>query len=172
MKRNTLVMSMLASVAFFAAACGAPAATPAPTAAPAATMAPAATTAAAAAPAAMIPDSAKVMVADSSLGKILVDDKGMVLYMYTKDTDDTTVCYDKCAEAWPPLLTKNKATAGDGVNASLFGTTTRKDGTMQVTYKKMPLYYYVKDMAAGDTKGQAVGKVWYVLSPAGDVIGK
>jgi predicted lipoprotein with Yx(FWY)xxD motif len=164
MKRNTIVISLFASLVFALSACGAP--TPAPTAAPAPTTAPAA------APAAAIPDSAKVMVADSSLGKILVDDKGFVLYVFTKDTDNTSTCYDQCATAWPAVLTKNAATAGAGVDASLFGTTTRKDGTMQVTYKKMPLYYYAKDMAAGDTKGQAVGKVWYIVSPAGDVIGK
>ena len=110
------------------------------------------------------------MVADSSLGKILVDDKGMALYMYTKDTPNVTVCYDQCATNWPPLLTKNKPTPGAGVDASLFGSTTRKDGSTQVTYKGWPLYYYIKDTASGDVKGQNVGKVWYVLSPAGEVI--
>ena len=111
-----------------------------------------------------------VMVADSSLGKILVDDKGNTLYMYTKDTPGTTVCYDKCAIAWPPLLTKNKPQAGDGADASLLDTTTRKDGALQVTYKGLPLYYYEKDKAPGDVVGQDVGHVWYVMAPNGDVI--
>ena len=55
--------------------------------------------------------------------------------------------------------------AGDGVDASLLGTTTRKDGTTQVTYNGWPLYYYVKDQKPGDVTGQDVGDVWYVLSP-------
>lgn len=144
------------------AACGAQATpTTSPTAAPAATTAPVAT----------IPDSATVKVADSSLGKILVDDKGWVLYMYTKDTANTSVCYDQCQKNWPPLLTKNKPTPGAGADVSLIGTTTRKDGTLQVTYKGLPLYYFIKDTAAGETKGQDVAKVWYVVSPAGDAIG-
>jgi predicted lipoprotein with Yx(FWY)xxD motif len=178
MKKPVNVLSMLIVSATLLAACGGAAATPtsAPTSAPAATAAPAATmppNATMPPDAAMIPDSAKVMVADSSLGKILVDEKGMVLYMYTKDSSDgTSVCYDKCAIAWPPLLTKNKATASDGAQDSLLGTTTRKDGTMQVTYKNMPLYYYQKDQKPGDTTGQDVGKVWYVVAPNGDVIGK
>jgi predicted lipoprotein with Yx(FWY)xxD motif len=109
-------------------------------------------------------------MADSSLGKILVGDFGLTLYMFTKDTNGTSTCYDQCASAWPPLLTKDKPQAGDGVDASLLGTTARKDGTLQVTYKGMPLYYFAKDKAAGDVKGQDVGSVWYVLAPNGDVI--
>jgi predicted lipoprotein with Yx(FWY)xxD motif len=34
----------------------------------------------------------------------------------------------------------------------------------------MPLYYYIKDQAPGDTTGQGVGGVWYVLSPDGKII--
>lgn len=196
MKRELNVLSMLVAGAALMAACGAPVATTAPTSAPAATAAatvaptemPAATETAAAtntaeatvaattAPTttevitATIPDSANVMVADSSLGKILVDDKGMTLYMFTKDADGVSACYDKCATAWPPLLTKNNATAGAGAEASLLGTTTRKDGSMQVTYNKMPLYYYEKDKAPGDVTGQEVGDVWYVVDAKGKVI--
>ncbi|HEY3288995.1 MAG TPA: hypothetical protein VGK87_02595 [Anaerolineae bacterium] len=170
MNRKLNIVAMLVSGVLFLSACGAAAAPTAAPTAPPATAAPAATTAPAAPAAAMVPDSAKVMVADSSFGKILVDEKGMVLYMYTKDSSGVTVCYDQCATNWPPLLSKNKATAGDGVDASLFGTVTRKDGNNQVTYKGWPLYYYAKDVVPGDTKGQNVGKVWFVLSPAGEII--
>jgi predicted lipoprotein with Yx(FWY)xxD motif len=34
-----------------------------------------------------------------------------------------------------------------------------------VTYNKMPLYYWVGDAKPGDTMGQGVGGVWYVISP-------
>jgi plastocyanin len=37
---------------------------------------------------------------------------------------------------------------------------------MQTTFRGAPLYYYVKDMKAGDVTGQDVGKVWYVIDPA------
>ena len=104
---------------------------------------------------------------NDKLGKFLTDDTGFTLYMYTKDTKDTSVCYDKCEVAWPPLLTVGTQTLGEGVDASMWGTTTRKDGSTQVTYNGMPLYYYAKDVAAGDVVGQGVGKVWWVVSPDG-----
>ncbi len=104
------------------------------------------------------------------LGKILVDGDGRTLYMFMKDTKDTTTCYDKCEQAWAPLLTLDKPTLGDGVDASLLGTTARKDGTVQVTYNGLPLYYFFKDQAPGDTNGQGVGSVWYVVAPDGNAV--
>lgn len=104
------------------------------------------------------------------LGSFLVDDQGMTLYLFTKDTPNVTNCYDQCAENWPPLLTSGDPVAGDGVDSALLGTTERKEGTMQVTYNGWPLYYYNKDAKAGDVTGQLVGDVWFVLSPAGEMI--
>jgi predicted lipoprotein with Yx(FWY)xxD motif len=52
----------------------------------------------------------------------------------------------------------------------MFGTTTRTDGTVQVTYNGWPLYYYEKDKAPGDVTGQDVGGVWYVVSAAGEQV--
>jgi predicted lipoprotein with Yx(FWY)xxD motif len=94
----------------------------------------------------------------------------MTLYLFTKDSPNTTVCYDKCATAWPPLLTTGDPVAGEGVDAALFGTTTRTDGTIQVTYNGWPLYYYEKDKAPGDVTGQDVGGVWYVVSAKGEQV--
>ena len=107
---------------------------------------------------------------NEDLGSFLVDEQGMTLYLFTKDSPNTTVCYDKCAVAWPPLLTAGDPVAGEGVDAALLGTTNRTDGTVQVTYNGWPLYYYEKDKAPGDTTGQDVGGVWYVVSAQGDQI--
>ena len=114
----------------------------------------------------MIPDSAKVMVADSSLGKIIVDDKGMTLYMFGKDTPDKSNCSGNCLKAWPPLVTQGSPVLGDGVDKSLVGSATMADGSKIVTYNHMPLYYWVKDTKAGNTTGQNVGKVWFVVAPS------
>jgi predicted lipoprotein with Yx(FWY)xxD motif len=117
-------------------------------------------------------EGAEVKVAQNdTLGSFLVDDEGMTLYIFTKDTPNTSNCYDQCATNWPPLLTVGEPRASDGVDDSMIGTTERTDGTLQVTYNGWPLYYYIDDKAAGDTTGQAVGDVWYVLSPAGEAIG-
>ncbi len=112
---------------------------------------------------------ASVAVAGSSLGDILVDQDGNTLYLFLPDAQGPSVCNDGCAAAWPPLL--SGPVAGDGVDAGLLGTATRADGSEQVTYNGWPLYYYADDAAAGDTNGQGVNDVWYVVSAGGDAIG-
>ena len=105
-----------------------------------------------------------------ALGDFLVDADGMTLYLFTKDTENTSTCYDDCASAWPPFLTDGEAAVGEGLDASLLGTTERTDGTVQVTYNGWPLYHWAKDEAPGDTTGQDIGEVWYVVSPAGEAV--
>ena len=114
------------------------------------------------------PSGAMVALAQNDqLGSFLVDDEGMSLYLFTKDTPNVTNCYDQCATNWPPLLTTGAPVAGEGVNAALLGTTQRTDGTLQVTYNGWPLYYYVTDKAPGDVTGEGKGSVWYVVTPDG-----
>jgi predicted lipoprotein with Yx(FWY)xxD motif len=113
---------------------------------------------------------ATVKVSSSSLGRILVDGKGITLYDFVKDKGKTSVCYGACAALWPPLLTTGKPIGGRGTKTSLLGTTKRKDGKLEVTYNGHPLYYFVTDRKAGQTTGQGVnqfGGPWWVLSPAG-----
>jgi predicted lipoprotein with Yx(FWY)xxD motif len=110
-----------------------------------------------------------VALADSSLGSILVDGDGNVLYLFTPDEQGESVCYDECAGFWPPLV--GEFAAGDGVDAALMGSVARTDGSEQVTYNGWPLYYFANDAAPGDTNGQGVNEVWYVLDAAGDGIG-
>jgi predicted lipoprotein with Yx(FWY)xxD motif len=113
----------------------------------------------------------EVEAEDSSLGTILVDSKGNTLYLFMPDTDGASTCYDDCAASWPALIAKGELKAGgDGLDESLLGTTERDDGKMQVTYNGHPLYHFSGDEAAGDTNGQGIGDVWYVVSPAGDAI--
>ncbi len=101
----------------------------------------------------------------TGLGTFLVDEKDMTLYLYTKDTPGVSNCKDACLTAWPPLLTSGDPRADDGVAASKLGTITRDDGSLQVTYNDLPLYYYISDAAPGDTVGQGVGGVWFVVAP-------
>jgi predicted lipoprotein with Yx(FWY)xxD motif len=112
------------------------------------------------------------VVDDPKLGKILVGANGMTLYMYTKDEPDMSNCTGDCLTKWPPLLTQGSPTLGDGVDASLVGSTALADGSKIVTYNHMPLYYWYKDTKAGDTTGQGVGSVWYVVAPDGTVVGQ
>lgn len=111
-----------------------------------------------------------VAVASSSLGSILVDGEGRTLYVFLRDTGTTSTCEGDCAATWPPLTATGTPQAGTGANASLLGTSQRADGGAQVTYNGHPLYYFASDAAAGDTNGQGIGGIWYVVSPAGEAI--
>jgi predicted lipoprotein with Yx(FWY)xxD motif len=120
-------------------------------------------------------EMALVMVSDNpTLGKILVDNKGMTLYMFDKDTTDKSNCTGDCLKNWPALTVadeKEVMTPGDGVTGKL-AVITRDDGTYQVTVNGMPLYTYAKDSKAGDVVGQAVGDVWWVVSADGMKVDK
>jgi predicted lipoprotein with Yx(FWY)xxD motif len=107
---------------------------------------------------------------NAKLGQILVDGKGMTVYLFVADTGSASTCYTSCAAAWPPVLTTGAPQAGAGATASLLGTTTRTDGNIEVTYAGHPLYYFVRDKAAGDTTGQGIngfGGLWWVMTPSG-----
>ncbi|RIH87543.1 c-type cytochrome [Calidithermus roseus] len=103
-------------------------------------------------------------------GQYLTDAQGRSLYLFTNDSKNTSNCYDQCAQNWPPLLVKDKPVAGKGVAASLLGTTQRRNDTLQATYNGWPLYYFARDQKAGDTNGQGVGGVWFLVSPYGVAI--
>lgn len=71
---------------------------------------------------------------------------------------------------WPALIVQGKALAGPGVEADWLGTAVRSDGTAQVTYKGMPLYYYAGDTQSGETNGQGIDGAWFVVAPDGGLI--
>ena len=88
--------------------------------------------------------------------QVLVGANDMTLYIFDKDAVGVTNCYDKCAEAWPPLIADAGAVAeGD------FTLVDRTDGSKMWAYKGWPLYFWVKDEKPGDTTGDMVGEVWH-----------
>lgn len=117
--------------------------------------------------------TASVDVADSNLGKILVDGNGRTLYLFEADKGTHSACNGACASAWPPLTSKGSPSAGTGVTAAKLGTAKRDDGTVGVTYNGHPLYTFAGDKAPGQATGQGsdgFGAEWYVLSAAGRAI--
>jgi len=105
-----------------------------------------------------------IKVADSKLGKVLVDEKGLTLYTFKNDTTPgKSACNGGCATAWPPA-TAAAAPKVDGATGE-FTLITRDDGTKQVAYKGAPLYRFANDKAAGDTNGDGVGGVWSAAKP-------
>jgi predicted lipoprotein with Yx(FWY)xxD motif len=112
------------------------------------------------------PETVRVS-SNQDLGQFLVDSRGMTLYMFTNDTEGVSNCTDQCAENWPPLTVANADLVGGGAGVmGALGTIERADGTLQVTYNGMPLYYWRDDAAPGDTNGQGRNDVWFVVPPA------
>lgn len=137
-----------------------------PSSAPATSAAPSAS--AAANPAS---GSLQLSLADSKLGKILVDGQGRTLYGFTDDNAGTSTCYTGCAPLWPALIATGTVKAGAGLDAEDFTSFDRTDGTgKQVRFYAWPVYYYAGDNAAGDTNGQGLFGKWYVIGADGKLI--
>jgi predicted lipoprotein with Yx(FWY)xxD motif len=107
---------------------------------------------------------------NGTAGIWLADQTGRTLYMYTVDQGTTSGCYGACATAWPPLTTTGSVAVAGSATAGQVGTTTRTDGTKQVTYAGHPLYYFKGDTSPGMTKGQGLQSVWFLLGPSGNVM--
>jgi len=133
-------------------------------------------TAAASAPAAPASNgsgAASITLANSDLGKILVNSKGQTLYLFQADKGSASTCNGACASAWPPVITKGAPIASAGVSSAKLGTTKRSDGTTEVTYNGHPLYTFVGDSSPGETAGegnQGFGAEWDVVSASGNKI--
>ena len=175
--RTTTIAGSTLGLSLLLAACSGGGATTAPaSAAPVATAAPAASDAASpAASAAAAAGPASLALADNALGKILVDGKGMTLYLFLAGAGPA--CTGECATVWSPLLTDGSApTLGAGLDARDFGSITRDDGSKQVTFHGTPVYYFAGngylagDGAPGDTKGQGLNSQWYVIGADGKEI--
>jgi predicted lipoprotein with Yx(FWY)xxD motif len=174
-RRSLLIPSAVAIAAIVAACSSGGGATTAPSVA-------APTTAASEAPPSEAPSESaaaspaaggvSIALADSSLGKIIVDGEGKTLYMFTPDEGGTPTCYDDCATAWPPLTADDAAavTAGTGLDATKISVVDRTDGSKQVKYGEYPLYYFANDAAAGDVNGQGLNEKWYVVGADGEPI--
>jgi len=100
-------------------------------------------------------------VADTSKGKILVDAKGMTLYIYDRDTAaGKSACNGNCATNWPPLMA-----AADAKDSGAWTVIVRDDGGKQWAYKGKPLYFWKDDKKAGDAEGDGRNNVWHIAAP-------
>ncbi len=106
-----------------------------------------------------------VKVAESTLGKILVDAAGFTLYTFKSDVaGNGKSAAEGLTAAWPPLALSAAPADVTGATGA-WALFERADGKPQITYKGLPLYYFVNDKAPGDTKGDKLGDVWFVAVP-------
>ncbi len=151
----------LVAIGLVATACGSDAPLTAPSAPASTTVAPAV------APAA---SGASVTGSESSLGSILVGERGLTVYGFTNDSAASSTCTGACADAWPPLVVGEDWSVAPGLDLGIFATTVRDDGQLQLVAGKWPLYYFAGDIAPGDVNGQGSGDVWFVVGTDGILI--
>jgi predicted lipoprotein with Yx(FWY)xxD motif len=113
------------------------------------------------------------------LGTVLVNSRGLTLYMFAPDKQKRVTCTAKggCTVLWPPLKLKagQRLTAGGAARKKLLSSDKSPAGYRVVTYNRWPLYTYYLDKKPGQAKGQNTklnGGYWWVLSPAGRIIKK
>jgi predicted lipoprotein with Yx(FWY)xxD motif len=110
-------------------------------------------------------------VATTSLGPVLVDSKGLTVYLLTSDTPGHSSCSAQCLAYWPlvPGPAGTAVPAIQGISAAL-SVTKASSGASMVTAGGWPLYTFVKDKAPGDVTGEGVktfGGTWLAVSPSG-----
>ena len=111
-----------------------------------------------------------IQTAGSAYGSMLFDRSGQAIYLFDRETTDTPQCYGACAEAWPPVLTRGVPQPSGAARSALLGTTSRTDGSRQVTYDGHPLYFYAHE-GPNEVLCHNVsefGGLWLVVTPGGD----
>jgi predicted lipoprotein with Yx(FWY)xxD motif len=89
---------------------------------------------------------------------VLVDAQGMTLYSLSGEQNGKWICTSSaCTGIWHPVSAPSSGTPSGSVGSLV--TVKRPDGTMQVTYKGMPLYTFASDTNPGDAKGQGIKDV-------------
>ena len=92
---------------------------------------------------------------------MVVDDEGMTLYTFDKDTTPgKSACTGGCVAKWPAAL----ADAYDQPSGQ-WGLIAAADGKHQWTYEGHPLYRFAGDKMAGDKNGDGFAGVWHVAKP-------
>jgi len=103
--------------------------------------------------------------------RMLVDARGMTLYVFAPDKKNVSVCYNTCAAYWPPVMVPTGTTVPNKMSGitGTFGATRRKNGKRQLTFDGAPLYTFVRDKKPGDMVGQGLdvagGYWWVVVAP-------
>lgn len=105
--------------------------------------------------------TAVTQVVETLDGEVIGNLAGLSLYTFDPDTTTESTCFDACEAHWPPALLPEGATT----LPKSYGTTTRPDGSVQLTLNGDPLYLFAGDSAMGDINGDGLGGVWHLARP-------
>lgn len=111
--------------------------------------------------AALAATDAPVTIGETAKGKTLVDQRGMTLYVFDKDSGGKSACNGPCATNWPPLAAASGSQPSDD-----YSITTRADASGQWAYRGRPLYTWKNDAKPGDISGDGLlNNTWHVATP-------
>ena len=154
--RPALLVTVLAATALLVAACGSPSTTP---------VANTGSTGGA--------TGAVLSTTSTPLGTIVVDAKGMTVYLFALDSPGRSACSGACLQYWPLVAAPaTLPTSLPGITGTL-GVLDRPDGAKQLTLSGWPLYTYAGDTAPGTTAGEGrnlSGGLWWAVSPSGTAV--
>ena len=111
-------------------------------------------------------------VASTSLGKVVVDARGMTVYLLTSDKPPTSLCSSSCLAVWPPVSALASGAKPAGITAAV-GSTTDTNGKQMATVGGWPVYTFAQDQAPGDVTGEGIksfGGTWWAVSPSGHAV--
>jgi len=105
-------------------------------------------------------------------GPIVTDGSGRAVYRVESRREGSRPCTEGCLVVWPVFHAGDaSAVSGDSaISAQRIGRRALPDGGFQVTYGGHALYYYIGDLAPGQTLGHNVEDAWgewHLLNPSG-----
>ncbi len=100
--------------------------------------------------------------AKEGLGKYLADKTGRTMYYFARDVVADSLCNLACQDIWP-IVSEEEFIVSPPLALRDFGLLTRPNGRKQTTYRGWPLYFFSRDAKTGDTRGEGVNKLWFVL---------
>jgi predicted lipoprotein with Yx(FWY)xxD motif len=115
--------------------------------------------------------AAELATAKTSLGTVVVDGRKRTVYEFDKDTVGaaTSACTGVCVGLWPELTTTSSSPSVSGLSGTV-GTAPTTGGAQQLTLNGHRLYTFSGDSQSGQVNGEAFMNLWWVLSPAGQLI--
>jgi predicted lipoprotein with Yx(FWY)xxD motif len=105
------------------------------------------------------------VLAHPTLGSILTDGSGRVLYFFAADSPGGNPLFS--GGSWPYVTCPEAPKADTGVSATLASSTFGRPGGPYLTVNGRPAYYYVGDGAAGQANGHGLGSVWWTVRADG-----
>ncbi len=114
------------------------------------------------------PQAALYGISSDTLGWIVIDARGYVLYRSERDSarPPRSACTGACTVQGLPVPAAAPIRV-EGIDRQLVGTILRPDGTRQLTLAGWPLYGYAGDRVPGDTNGHTKDGHWFAVTPIG-----